>query len=129
MVLSAQQANNYALREGGTKSQMPLNHVFFQMVGAVAACNPEETRFQGGREICLQILDVGEDGAGERRSQGEVPTQALEELPVCPELPPDGMSWPALDDRVFPVVGDRRGQVGRSPGRLAGLCPLEDQTG
>lgn len=47
---------------------MTLNCVFFQKIGAGTVCQPEGTRVQGGHEICLQIFDVGEGGAGEWRS-------------------------------------------------------------
>lgn len=49
------------LSEEGLESEMTLNQVFFQMAGAAEVCNPEETRFQGGRESCLQIFDMGEE--------------------------------------------------------------------
>lgn len=58
------------------------------------------------------------------------PAQAKKELSRWPKLPPDGMNWPALHCREFPVKGGgMRGQVGRSPGRLAVLCPLGHWTG
>lgn len=50
-------------------------------------------------------------GTGEQRSQGEVPAQAKKGLSKWPELPPDGMTSPALGDRKFPVMGGLRGQV------------------
>lgn len=77
--------------------------------------------------MCLQTLDVGE--VGEWQVVGRGPRSGHRGVSVCPELPPDGMSRPALDDRVFPVTGDVGGQVGQSPGRLVVLCPLEDWAG
>lgn len=49
------------LSEEGLESEMTPNQVFFQMAGAAEVCNPEETRFQGGRESRLQIFDMGEE--------------------------------------------------------------------
>ena len=36
-----------------------------------------------------------------------------------PRTVPDGMSWPSLDGRAFPIMGGMRGQVGWTPGTLA----------
>lgn len=105
MVLSPKSENRCAHRErngkqGDSKLGVLPNGRHLEV------CNPEEIRFQGGHESCLQIFDTGEGVAlATGGHEGEVPAQAKKELSRWPKLPPDGMNWPALHCREFPVKG------------------------